>query len=165
MAGLMSAMCYCYCIISITWSDFQNGGLHDEREQRKWFYGESFSFSGALPSKDTLVSQNFDNADQNRWHAVSLFMTASETSEKVSDFAAIIEEMFDCQSNPNFGVDFVTSSYFSHNFLYQRLSVRCLTLTTWTDYITLGKFWKLNNVSLKNSRKTLIILNSWTDKM
>ena len=93
------------------------------------------------------------------------WLQASETSEKLSDFAAIIEEMFDCQSNPNFGADFVTSSYFSHNFLYQRLSVRCLTLTTWTDYITLGKFWKLNNVSLKNSRKTLIILNSWTDKM
>ena len=99
MAALMAAMCICYCIISITWSGFQNGGLHDEKEQRKWFYGESFSFSGALPSKDTLVSQNFDNADQNRWHAVSLFVTASETSEKLSDFAAIIEEMFDCQSN------------------------------------------------------------------
>ena len=32
--------------VSITWSDFQNGGHHDETAQRKRFYGESFSFSG-----------------------------------------------------------------------------------------------------------------------
>ena len=161
----MLAMCICYCIISITWSGFQNGGLHDEREQRKWFYGESFSFSGALPSKDTLVSQNFHNADRNRWHAVSLFVTAKRNLREIKRF---------CGDNSRNvltvkviqTLELISSrSYFPHNFLYQRLSVRCLTLTTWTDYITLGKFWKLNNVSLKNSRKALRILNSWTDKM
>ena len=32
----------------------------------------------------------------------------SEISEKLNDFVAIIQEMFCCQSNTNFGVDFVT---------------------------------------------------------